>query len=180
MRKKIVAMLATVMALLFVFAGCGGKEGDDIPPNLVAVLENGKEIALYMDREEAEKLIGKKGEKDKSGIYDYEGIEIGYTDGVVSMIHISNEKHKTRSGVKVGMDSSILEKNDYPSDGPVPFTIYYTFDSGKFTKEKEIRTTSAKAFQEAANTFAQVRDDEITDIWISDLYVASRMKFDED
>jgi len=172
------------IAVLFLLIGCGAKTDTKIPDNMVVMTPDGKEIYLYMEREEVEIILGTDYEKDYLGFNDYSGLKITYTNNLLSSMVLSSDEYKLKSGEAVGIALENIKDNEYQSTGLL-WDAFYIYDIGEKIYTREVIDVDSKepipvySIQERAFVSLTTKDDEITNIYIMDSYVSRTFEHDE-
>lgn len=171
--------LIMIMCLALCLIGCGRKSEE-----LSVTTPSGKDISLYMPREEVEKIIGEPTESSKLGTLMYgdsddDLLEIGYTDGLLSLIRIKSDKLKvgeySLGGNAENFDGIIYESEKYD---------YYikVYDSQKNIvplTQDELAALEGDYREYGRLDITATKDGTITDILISDKNISMTMKLDK-
>jgi hypothetical protein len=129
--KKIILMVS--LLLIICLCSCSNKTVKlTVPEGLAAQNANGDVLQLYMDREEAEKILGETSERSWNGCYDYENIMVGYSNGVLAYVAIKDDSWKLMNGIKV--NDPIDSISEYNNIGKMAKVLYYLKDDDGFTQ----------------------------------------------
>lgn len=153
--KKLIFSILLISTLLL--SACS-KEADTtaFPDDLVVVLPDGQELALYMPHDDAAEILGPADSVDDilefGHNYSYEnlGLDIGYKDDLLVSIWIDES---SPCSLKNGLSPSST-KSDFVEEGFTEETLafkYYSINDGHYIHEIVDLYSSTKApFQSAA------------------------------
>lgn len=129
--KKTILMVS--LLLIICLCSCSNKaEKLTVPEGLAAQNANGDVLQLYMNREEAEKILGESNERSWNGCYDYGNIMVGYSSGVLAYVAIKDDSWKLMNGVKV--NDPIDSVSEYNNIGEMTKILHYLKDDDGFTQ----------------------------------------------
>ena len=108
---RFTAFIIALISILTVLSSCSEKGGSNVilAADFIVKTSDGKEISLYMQRDEVEELIGKGKEASIKSSYtaDYEDFYLGYNEGLLTAIRINGGKCETGSGIALGISANI-------------------------------------------------------------------------
>ena len=155
---KLAVFIFALISALTIFSSCSGSASGGAD-DLVFKTSDGKEISLYMQRDEVEEILG-KGEEPQSGMAtaQYDGFSLGYTEGLLSLINIESDGIKTKSGLTVGA-SADKAKSLSSYDDNYMFAYYsYDEDENKYTLLEGESMENSKKIQDELNKHREIKD----------------------
>lgn len=174
--KRLIFMFIALSSLLL--CSCGSKS-ESSEPAFSMTNSNGDIINLYMPREEAIKILGETN-PNQIGMYEYDTISIGFTHDEVSYISSSSNEWSLSDGNTAG--NKIKYPDQYVvSANNMTYLKYFKKNNEKYTTiakddlPKKLISDNFKAFQCIE---INVKNDEVSSIFIYDSYVARTAFFD--